>query len=75
MAGVPAGLPAGVRLSDHISLGVLTQAVPAAVIDGVLTETDRHSQRDRKNHGFRMTLTSRPQHFGLDPDRTIEHSL
>ena len=28
MAGVPAGLPAGVRLSDHISLGVIARAVP-----------------------------------------------
>ena len=27
---------------------MLTRAVPAAVIDGVLSETDRHSQRGRQ---------------------------
>jgi hypothetical protein len=37
MAGVAAGLPAGVRLSDHISLGVIAQAVPLAVfVKGVV---------------------------------------
>jgi TRAP-type C4-dicarboxylate transport system permease small subunit len=28
MAGAPAGLPAGVRLSDHIGLGVLARTFP-----------------------------------------------
>ena len=28
MAGVPAGLPAGVRVSDHISLGVIAKTFP-----------------------------------------------
>src|SRR4051794_15445712 len=43
-----AELADGTRITDHIGLGVLTRAVPAAVIDGVLSETDRHSQRDRQ---------------------------
>jgi len=28
MAGVPAGLSAGVRVSDHISLGVIVKTFP-----------------------------------------------
>ena len=38
MAGVPAGLPAGVRLSDHISLGVIAGAVPLARVRKILAE-------------------------------------
>ena len=47
MAGVPAGLPAGVRLSDHISLGVIARAVPAERVRQILTETGRSSERER----------------------------
>ncbi len=47
MAGVPAGLPAGIRLSDHISLGVLAQAVPPDRVRQVLAETGRASERER----------------------------
>jgi TRAP-type C4-dicarboxylate transport system permease small subunit len=42
MAGMPAGLPAGVCLSDHISLGVIARAVPERVRQ-VLAETGRAS--------------------------------
>jgi hypothetical protein len=47
MAGVPAGLPAGVRLSDHISLGVIARAVPPARVRQVLVETGKASERER----------------------------
>jgi hypothetical protein len=47
MAGVPAGLPAGVRLSDHISLGVIARAVPSERVRQVLAETGRASERER----------------------------
>jgi hypothetical protein len=47
MAGVPAGLPAGVRLSDHISLGVIARAVPPERVRQVLAETGRVSARER----------------------------
>jgi hypothetical protein len=47
MAGVPAGLPAGVRLSDHISLGVMARAIPPARVHQVLAETGRASERER----------------------------
>src|SRR3954447_9513410 len=47
MAGVPAGLPAGVRLSDHISLGVIARAIPPARVRQVLAETGRASERVR----------------------------
>jgi hypothetical protein len=48
MAGVPAGLPAGVRLSDHISLGVIARAIPPARVQQVLTETGKASERERE---------------------------
>jgi hypothetical protein len=47
MAGIPAGLPAGVRLSDQISLGVIARAVPPERVRQVLTETGRASERER----------------------------
>ena len=47
MAGVPAGLPAGVRLSDHISLGVIARAVPPERVRQALAETGRASERER----------------------------
>jgi Insertion element 4 transposase N-terminal/Transposase DDE domain len=47
MAGVPAGLPAGVRLSDHISLGVIARAIPPARVRQVLAETGKASERER----------------------------
>lgn len=47
MAGAPAGLPAGVRLSDHISLGVIARAVPPERVHQVLAETGKASERER----------------------------
>src|SRR5690348_2798202 len=47
MAGVPAGLPAGVRLSDHISLGVVARAVPPERVRAVLAETGKTGERER----------------------------
>ena len=47
MAGVPAGLPAGVRVSDHISLGVMARTFPPARVQQVLAETGRASERER----------------------------
>ncbi len=46
MAGVPAGLPAGVRVSDHISLGVIAKTFPPHRVQQVLTETGKASERD-----------------------------
>jgi hypothetical protein len=47
MAGAPAGLPAGIRLSDHISLGVIAKAFPLARVRQVLAETGKESERER----------------------------
>jgi hypothetical protein len=47
MAGAPAGLPAGVRLSDHISLGVIARTFPVEEVRRVLAETGRASERRR----------------------------
>ena len=41
-------LPHGARISDQVSLGVLTATVPAALVDAVLAETGRQSQRQRQ---------------------------
>ena len=48
MARRPARLPNGTRISDYVSLGVLTTTVPAALIDAVLTDTGRQSRRHRQ---------------------------
>ena len=40
-------LPNGARISDHVSLGVLTATVPAELVDAVLAETGKASERER----------------------------
>jgi hypothetical protein len=47
MARAPAGLPVGVRLSDHISLGVLAKAFPLYRVQEILAETGKASARER----------------------------
>src|SRR5687768_6321879 len=48
MARTPARLPNGTRISDHVTLGVLTTTVPTAMIDAVLADTGRQSRRQRQ---------------------------
>ena len=48
MARPPARVPSGTRLSDHVTLGVLTATVPGEVIDAVLADTGRQSRRQRR---------------------------
>lgn len=45
--GSIAGLPAGSRLSDYISLGAVAKAVPLAAVRSALSETGRESERVR----------------------------
>jgi hypothetical protein len=47
MTRTPAGLPAGVRLSDHISLGVIARTFPLDQVQQILAETGRASERER----------------------------
>ena len=47
MAGAPAGLPAGIRLSDHISLGVIAGTFPLDRVQQILAETGKASHRER----------------------------
>ena len=47
MAGVPAGLPAGVRVSDHISLGVIARTFLPDLVQQVPAETGKASERKR----------------------------
>jgi Insertion element 4 transposase N-terminal/Transposase DDE domain len=47
MARAPAGLPTGIRLSDHISLGVIARTFPLERVRQILAETGRASERER----------------------------
>jgi hypothetical protein len=47
MARAAAGLPAGIRLSDHISLGVIARTFPLDRVQQVLAETAKASERER----------------------------
>jgi hypothetical protein len=47
MARAAAGLPAGIRLTDHISLGVIARTFPVEEVRRVLAETGRGSERER----------------------------
>jgi Insertion element 4 transposase N-terminal/Transposase DDE domain len=47
MARAAAGLPAGIRVSDHISLGVIARTFPCDQVRQVLAETGRASERER----------------------------
>ena len=47
MTRTEAGLPAGIRVTDHISLGVLTASVLLDTVHAVFQETQRASLRER----------------------------
>src|SRR3982751_3771020 len=47
MARPPAALPAGIRLSDHVSLGVIARTFPVGEVREVLAETGKASERER----------------------------
>src|SRR3954462_8825109 len=47
MARAPSGLPAGIRLSDRISLGVIARTFPLDQVRQVLAETSKASERER----------------------------
>ncbi len=47
MARTVASLPAGSRITDYISLGVIAKFFPAAKVHEALTQTDRGSIRER----------------------------
>lgn len=48
MARTVAELPGGARVTDHISLGVLSEKIPRSEVRRVLRETGRESERRRK---------------------------
>lgn len=47
MARTKAVLKSEIRITDHISLGVLTRFVPKNIIDAILTSTQAESKRER----------------------------
>ena len=48
MVRTAARLANGTRISDHVTLGVLTATIPADLVDAVLAETGRQSRRYRQ---------------------------
>lgn len=47
MGREPAALPAGSRITDYISLGVVANTFPAATVHSILKATGRASVRER----------------------------
>jgi hypothetical protein len=47
MARAPASLPAGIRLTDHISLGVIAKTFPLDQVQQILADTGKASERER----------------------------
>src|SRR3954462_6800117 len=47
MARAPASLPAGIRLTDHISLGVIAKMFPLNQVQQILADTGKASERER----------------------------
>ena len=71
MARTPAGLPAGIRLSDHISLGVLARTFPLDQVRKVLIETGKSQRAGARpagpGHGLlchRLSAVHDRQHAG-----------
>ena len=47
MAGTAAVLSAGIRVADYVTLGVLTAQFPLELVEQVVFETERVSERER----------------------------
>lgn len=47
MAGKAAALTGQVRISDYLSVGLLSRLVPPSLVDEALTAHNRHSKRQR----------------------------
>ena len=47
MARTVASLPAGSRITDYISLGIVAKFFPREKVDAALKQTDRTSVRER----------------------------
>src|SRR4051812_46468257 len=50
MARAAAGLPAGIRLSDHVSLGMIARTFPLDQVQQILAETGKASERELPAH-------------------------
>ena len=55
MAGVLAGLPAGVRVSDYISLGVIAKLHQGGMVSGVAAGEPGCGRHGRERHRFRLS--------------------
>jgi hypothetical protein len=68
MAGAPAGLPAGIRLSDHISLGVIAKTFPLEEVRHVLAATGKAGW-PRPARPASANATCRPMSWSTTPSR------
>src|SRR3954453_8143654 len=73
MARAPAGLPAGVRLSDHVSLGVIARTFPIEEVRRVLAETGRGRERERGPAAHRLVYyaVAPPLHTTASPREVL----
>lgn len=62
MARVIAELPKGTRLTDYISLGVLSKTFPVSQVKTVLAEQGKASQRSERLPGASIRLAGREWH-------------
>ena len=58
MARTTAALPQGTRITDYVSLGVITKAVPLTKVHGALAATGRASIRQRDLPAHCLLYTS-----------------
>jgi hypothetical protein len=59
MARTVAALPVGARITDYVSLGVITKTFPLATVRAVLTASGKASLRER-DPGLRRGRLCRP---------------
>src|SRR4051812_20731901 len=71
MARAPAGLPAGIRLSDHVSLGVTAKAFPLDRVQEILAETGKASERDLPAHVRVYYAIALALHTGSSPREVL----
>ena len=66
MGGKPATVPAGVRLADYLSTGLVARICTPALVNAALDETGRQSkrQRDLPAHAVAYSVPPAPDWAG-----------
>ena len=71
MARSAARLPAGSRITDYVSLGVVAKTFPINTVRAIVSAMGRGSirERDLPAHVVMYYITSSPWHFTCSPPR------